>query len=66
MNKNNKSGPANQATDAAQFLTSTPRSATGSAGRPVGDALGYVGSGVENALTSVGKGVEDAGQGKKQ
>ena len=39
--------------------------ATGSAGKPVGDALSSVGTGVQNGADSVSKGVENAGQWKK-
>ena len=38
---------------------------TGSAGKPVGDALEALGNGVENGAKNVGDGIEDAGKGKK-
>ena len=38
---------------------------TGSAGKPLGDALEAVGNGVEGGAKSVGDGIEDASKGKK-
>ena len=45
-------------------LGETVTSATGQAGKPVGDALESLGQGAQGGGDSVAKGVENAGKGK--
>ena len=46
-------------------MIETVTGVTGSAGKPVGDAVEALGNGVEGGAKSLGNGIEDAGKGKK-
>ena len=50
---------------AGRGVGQTVTGVTGSAGKPVGDAVEALGNGVEGGAKKVGDGVEDAGKGKQ-
>lgn len=50
---------------AGRGLGETITSTTGSAGKPVGDAISALGNGVQDGAEGVSKGVERAGQWKR-